>query len=353
MSEKQENYETGNPPLILTDSDQAQITTLPIAMPALTLDQAKQRYDDMVRFVHAILRKDIDYGVIPGTDKPSLLKPGAEKLTTFFGLRPKFICLDRTEDWDKGFFYYRYECQLWRDDIMIANGEGSCNSLEKKYRWRYVPTFAATAEEKAKALRTEKRKSKKTGKVFEVYVLENDDPFTLVNTLQKMAQKRALIAATLVAVNASEFFTQDIEDIIDAEFTEAPEPKPKHTQSPKRPAMPTVVKQQLIEQARAYREKGKTGEPSPQARGLMAGKLAEAHPQADQARHLFLEYVFGKTSSKELDRAEVGAVLNWLLDGQDPDTNDYVLNDNAVQELAMIVREQLLAHGQTTFAEAQ
>lgn len=121
--------------------------------------------------------------------------------------------------------------------------------------------------------------------------------------------------------------------------------------SKNRPAMPTVVKQQLIEQARAYREKGKTGEPSPQARGLMAGKLAEAHPQADQARHLFLEYVFGKPSSKDLDRAEVGAVLNWLLDGQDPDTNDYILNDHAVQELAAIVREQLLVHGQTTFAE--
>jgi hypothetical protein len=35
-----------------------------------------------------------------------------------------------------------------------------------------------------------------------------------VNTIQKMAQKRALIAATLLAVNGSEFFTQDIEDRI-------------------------------------------------------------------------------------------------------------------------------------------
>jgi hypothetical protein len=31
----------------------------------------------------------------------------------------------------------------------------------------------------------------------------------VVNTIQKMAQKRALVAATLLAVNASEFFTQD------------------------------------------------------------------------------------------------------------------------------------------------
>ena len=33
-----------------------------------------------------------------------------------------------------------------------------------------------------------------------------------VETVQKMGQKRALIAATLIAVNASEFYTQDMED---------------------------------------------------------------------------------------------------------------------------------------------
>jgi hypothetical protein len=35
----------------------------------------------------------------------------------------------------------------------------------------------------------------------------------LVNTIQKMAQKRALVAATLIATSASEFFTQDVEDV--------------------------------------------------------------------------------------------------------------------------------------------
>ena len=34
----------------------------------------------------------------------------------------------------------------------------------------------------------------------------------MVNTIQKMAQKRALVAATLIATSASEFFTQDVED---------------------------------------------------------------------------------------------------------------------------------------------
>ena len=48
----------------------------------------------------------------------------------------------------------------------------------------------------------------------------NPDVADLVNTIDKMAQKRALIAATLIAVNASEFFTQDVEDmVVDAAYT--------------------------------------------------------------------------------------------------------------------------------------
>jgi len=44
----------------------------------------------------------------------------------------------------------------------------------------------------------------------------NPDTADVVNTIQKMAQKRALVPATLLATSGSEFFTQDLED--------APEP---------------------------------------------------------------------------------------------------------------------------------
>ena len=42
----------------------------------------------------------------------------------------------------------------------------------------------------------------------------NENIADQVNTIQKMAQKRSLIAATLLAVNGSEFFTQDGEEFI-------------------------------------------------------------------------------------------------------------------------------------------
>ena len=56
----------------------------------------------------------------------------------------------------------------------------------------------------------------------EVYRVPNPDIASQVNTIQKMAQKRALIASTLLAINASEFFTQDIEDMdfIETSFVE-------------------------------------------------------------------------------------------------------------------------------------
>ena len=53
----------------------------------------------------------------------------------------------------------------------------------------------------------EQIESQQAGRVF------NPDIADQVNTIQKMSQKRSLVAAVLLAVNASEFFTQDIEDL--------------------------------------------------------------------------------------------------------------------------------------------
>jgi hypothetical protein len=47
---------------------------------------------------------------------------------------------------------------------------------------------------------------------FVLYRNPNPDGADVVNTIQKMAQKRALVAATLIATSASEFFTPDVED---------------------------------------------------------------------------------------------------------------------------------------------
>jgi len=231
-------------------------------MPAMPLSQAKQRRDQVVAFVREIMVSGTDFGTIPGTDKDTLLKPGAEKLTTFFGLSKQFTLIEKTEHWtdEEPFFYYLYRCHLYRGQMLIAEGDGSCNSFETKYRYRQgqrkCPSCGQATIIKGKAeygggwLCFGKKggcgakfpdgdatiETQQTGRI------KNPDVCDQVNTIQKMAQKRALIAATLLAVNASEFFTQDLEDYIpDAIYTEVPneaeaeqEPKPKK-QAAKKP----------------------------------------------------------------------------------------------------------------------
>ena len=40
--------------------------------------------------VQKALKQDHDYGVIPGTNKPTLLKPGAEKILMLMGLTSEY-----------------------------------------------------------------------------------------------------------------------------------------------------------------------------------------------------------------------------------------------------------------------
>jgi hypothetical protein len=123
------------------------------------------------------LTKDLDYGVIPGTSKPTLLKPGAEKLAKIHGLSDTYEILSQTENWDQPFFEYTIKCKLFHinSGVIISEGLGSCNSKEKKFR--------------------------------------TQDTFSIVNTLLKMAKKRALVDAALSACRLSAVFTQDLDDI--------------------------------------------------------------------------------------------------------------------------------------------
>jgi hypothetical protein len=207
-------------------------------MPAMSIELAVERYNTITEFVSRVLRRDVDYGLIPGTDKLTLLKPGAEKLTTFFGLSTRFQLIERIEDWTgadyegEPFFYYLYRCQLFRGDLLVAEADGSCNSRETKYRYRESQRLCPDCKQAAIIKGKEEygggwlcfRKKGGCGAKFpagDARVegqptgrVANPDIADQVNTIQKMGQKRSLIAATLLAVNASEFFTQDMEDML-------------------------------------------------------------------------------------------------------------------------------------------
>lgn len=145
-------------------------------------------------FVKTQLVKDVDYGIIPGTPKNCLYKPGAEKLNKVFGLGARFIQTDKEVDRRDNYASYTYKCEVYhlKTGKVIAECEGICNSHEKKYKERAIYEW-------------QNKKKIKVG-------VEPTPIADIQNTLMKMAQKRAMVGATILATGASDFFTQDIED---------------------------------------------------------------------------------------------------------------------------------------------
>lgn len=163
--------------------------------------------------VQSTLKEDHDYGIIPGTMKPTLLKPGAEKILMMFGLTSEYVFLNSTEDYERGFFAYTVKCILTKNSQKITEGVGQCNTYEGKYRWRWVTEKNLPDSVDPSTLQS-RTKNGQYGE-YKEYKTENDDPYTLANTVLKMAKKRAQVDAVLTVASLSEVFTQDLEDMRD------------------------------------------------------------------------------------------------------------------------------------------
>lgn len=153
------------------------------------------------------LKQDHDYGIIAGTgSKPTLLKPGGEKICMMFGLNPEYDFLEKTENYKDGFFAYNIKCSLFRNGSPVSQGIGSCNSMEKKYRYINSDSVPDGVDPSAVEKTTDRY-----GRVK--YKIPNPHIADLVNTILKMAKKRAFIDAVLQVASLSDVFTQDLEDI--------------------------------------------------------------------------------------------------------------------------------------------
>jgi hypothetical protein len=139
------------------------------------VQRTMQKIADFQAVVQGALKPGHDYGIIPGCEKPSLLKPGAEKINMLMGVATGYEIMGKEEDFDKGFYAYSIRCFLSKSGMTICEGVGSCNSKEKKY--------------------------------------VTQDPHSIANTILKMAKKRAYVDATLSLASLSDIFTQDIEDM--------------------------------------------------------------------------------------------------------------------------------------------
>lgn len=185
-----------------------------LAAPAMSIEAAiarRQAVDDMIT---KLMKEGHDYAVIPGTKKPSLLKPGAELAIRYWGCSARCDVFERTTDRETGFCEARAQCEI----IALATGEivaafeGSCNTFEDKYRYRWLTKAKLPFGVNPETLPKKGHKSQFGKGDYYTFRVDNTDLFTLWNTIDKMAQKRALVGAALVAFGLSDRFTQDIED---------------------------------------------------------------------------------------------------------------------------------------------
>lgn len=125
------------------------------------------------------LKRDVDFGVIPKTDRPTLLKSGAERIALAYGLCQQYEIVQHIEQFGKEpFFYYLVKCNLVipnnNGGILFSCGYGSANTAE-------------------------------TNAGF-------GNPYNLANTAVKKAQKRALVHAALAISGLSSMFYADLDD---------------------------------------------------------------------------------------------------------------------------------------------
>lgn len=230
---------------------------------------------EIIEFIRTALVYEIDYGVIPGTDKATLYKAGAERLARYFGFTVVIDVADKELDWTgehhggEPLFFYEHRCQIFLGNRLVASSLGSANSWEVKHRYRLqeltCPECGVEAIKRSKF--PPKNNPNGTpgwycyGKIggcgfnfahddIRITGQErgkriNPDPADLLNTIDKMSQKRAFVGAVILSTGTGGVFTQDIEDYyaampVPADYSPVPSQLiPKAAKATAKPAQQT------------------------------------------------------------------------------------------------------------------
>lgn len=178
-----------------------------------------------------VMRPNEHYGIIPGTDKPTLLKPGAEKLCLTFRLGPEYTS---TEHYDGAHLTIKSICTLYHIPTgqKMGAGQGSCSTKESKYAYRQATRQCPKCGKESIIKGKEEygggwlcfKKKGGCGAKFpdgaasieaqESGRVPNEELADCYNTVLKMANKRSLVAAVLNVTAASDIFTQDLEELV-------------------------------------------------------------------------------------------------------------------------------------------
>lgn len=200
---------------------------------AMLPDELKKQVQIIQHAMKAVMKTGQHYGTIPGCgDKPTLLKPGAEKICATFRLSPAYQ-ITKTE-LAGGHREYEITCTLTHINsaLVFGQGVGCCSTMEGKYRFRNAGRVCPECDTEDTIIKGKEEygggwlcfarkggcgakfkdgdqiiESQQPGKV------DHDNPADYYNTVLKMAKKRAHVDAVLTVTAASDIFTQDIEDM--------------------------------------------------------------------------------------------------------------------------------------------
>ena len=209
------------------------------ALAMASKQEVQQRFRRIQETINDVLKEGVDYGIVPGTSrkdaqgnemaKPSLFKSGAEKIATLFLLDAEF---DNVLTYDGDHLNVMSTCTLYHIPTghRVGSGSSICSTRESKYAYRLAnlkcPGCGAEALIHTKRSPTDWWCSsykggcganfpgddpKITGQ--ERGQVANDKLPDQYNTVIKMAEKRAKVGAIIGATGASEFVTQDLEDL--------------------------------------------------------------------------------------------------------------------------------------------
>ena len=209
---------------------------------ALTIGDVRGQVQLIQHILREVMQEGVHYGKIPGTDKPSLFKAGAEKLNLTFRFDPQY---ETVEKQDGLHLTITSKCTLWHipSGQRYGSGMGSCSTRESRYAYRQASRKCPSCGKEAIIKGKEEfgggwlcfKKKDGCGAKF----ADNDEAITKqvagrvpnediadqYNTVLKMANKRSLVAAILNTTAASDIFTQDMEDMVPtAEVTPIKEP---------------------------------------------------------------------------------------------------------------------------------
>lgn len=262
-------------------------STLPMVI--TPVEDILQRIEVVRDLRQRVMKESVHFGQYPGWEKPALLQAGGDILRMTFNLSPQYV-IERDEEVEQyvtesGIRHRGYIVKAILENMHTRQvwgvGEGSCSTLESKYRWRYAARECPTCGKDTIRKGAEKygggwycnKKSDGCGSKFDetdpritqqvVGRVENPDIADQFNTVLKIAKKRAYLDGVLNATAAREMFSSRIE--VEEDEDDFPPPyQPPPLFKEKKPTPATAVsiiseiaaeakKQKLsIEQIRTY-----------------------------------------------------------------------------------------------------